>query len=85
MKNILVQCVKESFYNYTKFPIEDDIVQGIITVNLQSMFGTDPVPDSLVVSAAPWGGTVNGAITAYRNNAQTLGRKNYKGKQNQRK
>ena len=80
MKNNLVTYVKERFFKYTKFPVEEKVLDAIIEVNLETTFGTDPVPDSLETSAARWGGTINGAITACRHNAQTLARKNYKGK-----
>ena len=80
LKQTLTNYVRNVLFKHTKFPVNDFVVENIVKKQVKESTGGENPPEGLVMSASRWAGTINGAVTACRHNAQTLARKNYKGK-----
>ena len=82
LKQMLCNYAWNFLFKHTKFlPVPENIVENIVEKQVEENYGPADAPEGLVVSATCWAGTVKGAVTTHRHNAQTLvTRKNYKSK-----
>ena len=84
LENNIVKHVKEKAFRKFKFPPEITFVKATI-FNIVKQANNNEIPNTIDIKDQKWSGIYCRAVTACRHNAQTLGRKNYKGTQPTRK
>ena len=75
---------KEKAFRKFKFPPEITFVKATI-FKIVKLTNNNEIPNTIDIKDQKWSGIYCRAVTACRHNAQTLARKNYKGKQPTRK
>jgi len=84
LENNIVKHVKEKAFRKFKFPPEITFVKATI-FKIVKQANNNEIPNTIDIKDQKWSGIYCRAVTACRHNAQTLGRKNYKGTQPTRK
>ena len=80
LENNIVKHVKEKAFRKFKFPPEIRFVKATI-FKIVKQANNNEIPNMIATKEQKWSGIYCQAVTACRHNAQTLARKNYKGKQ----
>ena len=80
LENNIVKHVKEKAFRKFKFPPENTFMKATI-FKIVKRANNNEIPNMIDTKDQKWSGIYCRAVTACRHNAQTLARKNYKGKQ----